>query len=338
MKNKSEYQLILKLNTYQESVLTQDEVYKACSGMANVGHYHAAELDLQYYQKELLFIRRLIYQGELEKAQLNLLSLQDTNLPELYLGDIQALLGIVLRAKGQCELARQKFINSTFHFGKINELHRINRSLINASVCENGLNSYSGGVLYALEQNAQREKFYDLVGLIKRGRARELMLQNNFIQADLELKSAIYNYELDGPPDDLAVTKIMSAIVNIANGNLVEAQNLYKSVSIVDGKVKNYINIFKSIYRGEVPIVPEGHAFAGIEWSLLINNFSLTGKIIQTLQHKGPQNRDQLIYHLWGADATDVSYCNRLFVALAKIKKIGTHQIKFDGEKYRLLV
>ena len=46
---------------------------------------------------------------------------------------------------------------------------------------------------------------------------------------------------------------------------------------------------------------------------------------------------EELIAAVWGENATDQSYCGRLYVAINAIRKDGLITIIFDGENYKII-
>jgi tetratricopeptide (TPR) repeat protein len=333
----SELYFLAILSSDNKNTLTRIEIYKACIALANNGQKHTEELHLAPQERQLLDIRRQIFHGYLETSREKLNELIISPLSPLHRGDILYLMGAIEHRLGSQDNASIKIREAAEAYAIAEDTYRKLRAFINSYICKADLQTYLTGELLAFEQQARREKFYDLVALILRGRAHELMIQNCHHQALPDLEDAIRLYELDGAPADRAVAQCMMVIAYYLLDEIESAENLIKRVLVRDGKVSSYISIINDLANGRYPKIENGHPFERANWKIFeTKRSSIIGKILKRLM-QGPASRDEIISFVWGEKAIDPSYCNRLYTAVSKIKKMNTANIVFDGNLYKLV-
>jgi tetratricopeptide (TPR) repeat protein len=332
----SENHYLTILSSEQRESLTRLEIYMACITLANNGQAHNAENQLAPQERQLLEIRRQIVKGKSLTAYEDLNQMLSKPISPFHQAEILFLSGLTLHHLGDHALAALKIREASEFYAQAGDPYRRLRALINSYISQADLNSYVYGELVAFEQQARRNEFYDLVALILRGRAYELMMQNQHHQAIPQLLEAIHYYELDGAPADRALAQAMLVITYYLVGNYESAENLNKCILVRTGKVESYIKIINDLAHGRTPKIEKAHPFANAQWKILtLKKSSIPGKIIMRLM-QGPAQRDELISFVWGAQALDPSYCSRLHTAISSLKKNKKMDIIFDGDFYKL--
>ena len=335
---RSEFQLLSCLRSYRRAELSQTEVYKACVGLANSGMEHEEERSLLPVERELLELRRRMFRGSFDSALPVLEKIILENPGSLYQGDALFLRGTMAHRAGDFTEASRFLDQAAEVYSLVGDEYRELRARINAIIClSSTLETYLSGELYAIEQEARRKGLYELVANIQRGRANEFMANGNFMQAVAELEDAIRNYELDGFPDDISLARSMLAICLQILGNSQEALGVLSRITIRDGKVESYLAVFDDLSNGRIPRLTASHPLSDTPWNAFdVKRSSVPGKILQILL-RGPASRDRIIAEVWGGQATDASYTNRLYTAVSSLKRSGKAKILFDGENYSLL-
>jgi tetratricopeptide (TPR) repeat protein len=332
------------LSSSQSTELKEIEVYKACVALAVSGEKHPEEIHLCEVAKLLLNVRRIINCGDLLIAQQLLLDAENTMKGAtaieayIYQGDLKFLLATIAHRMGDHFAAAEYMHRASELFQKGNDYHRTLRALINEKIClTNDLISYNFGELYSLQLHANQEKMYDLSGNISRSRACEFIVAGKFNEAVGEAKQAIEYYQLEGYPDDLATSYCILAIALMLSGNIEKAQEVCYKVQFKKAKVNSYWQIIEALTTGKQPILPPSHPLARTPWIKGdTKKNSLTGKLITSLR-SGSKTRDELIAEIWGVDALDPSYCNRLYSAITQVRKSKGISILFNGDKYQIL-
>ena len=332
--NRSDFECLGLLDSSENDLLTQEEIYRACVAVSNNGLFRKEESMLSMEQRFLLDMRRKIKAGLLSEVKEALEGFNSSD--SAIMGDHQFLLGTVAHREGNPELAGKFYFKAAGEFHKAGDLRRELRALINSLICQNDLNQYMAGSLYSLEQKAKRNGFYDLVGVVKKGRAGELLTLGRFSEAAQEAESAADNFSEDGCAEDLAVSNMTAAIAHLMSGDLKAAQVNRAAVHLSGGKIVTYLDAYDALINGRIPQLPSGHPLEKAPWSVYaVKQGSITGKILRRLQI-GPATPDELIEETWGKSALHPSYRNRLFVAISKLKKTSNVAIVFDGQVYKV--
>jgi tetratricopeptide (TPR) repeat protein len=337
--SRSEYRCLALLRMGKGHELSADEVYRAMVAENNAHETESTmrvENNLSLAQQNLLFIRRRIRRGELTVARDILLHLPITK--DLSLdGDRLFLLASIAHRQGAPREASQLYSEAAKQYLQAPDDYRALRSLINAEICSGSLANSLSGSLYSLEQEVRRQGYHELAAHCLRMRASELLSAGRGPEALSEAEAAVAFYDLDGDPEDKAIAQYLSAIAQFQSQNAEAAQKTSTKIHLHDGKVKVYAHILESLLKGKNPKTPVGHPLDGVRWLIhSAKGESISGKIIQNL-NMNPMTRDQLIAAVWGPEALDPSYCDRLYSAIKFIRKNQRRTILFDGEFYRLL-
>jgi hypothetical protein len=311
-------------------------VYKACVAVANNGVTLSEEEELNIEEKSLLEVRRRLFRGEFPSAQDMLDKLEKIQMNHFFEGDRLFLMGQVMHRQGiQKEAARYMSLAGD-QYAIDGDFHRELRARVNGALCLSTLESCLIGELNAFEQEARRLNFMDIASNICRTRATELLKANRAREAYHQAMESSHLYLLDGYQDDRSVSLILAAICQLLLGNRSKAFEARSQAFIVDGKVGIYFQAYESLLQGKKPKIPVGHSLYNIDWKeMIIKAESIPGRIIGALQ-KGPCSRNDLILAVWGPEATDVSYCNRLYTAILFLRKDKKMDIRFDGQNYEL--
>ena len=343
-KSFSEQHYLSLLATKGAEALSSIDLYKACAALANNGQKHAEEARLSELERTLQEARRCLSRGEIAQAQTLLHSLEDSVLTDLYAGDKHALLAILHHRNGNLSQVVPELDLSIEFFRKAKDGHRELRSEINRLICSSDCESSTTGALFALEQRAMREKYYDLAAGVGRGyalavertRAIELLRSCQPVEALIACRDSLRSYQLDGCPEDRLLALALLAIVEALCGNLAAANEARQGIFPICARVAIYIHCYEAILAGHTPQVPKSHALDSVPWKkMFLKPSSVTGKIISALKIK-PLNRNELIEAVWGAQASHPSYRNRLYAAINSARKLNQANIYFDGENYRL--
>lgn len=331
---RTESQLLATLECHGPSGLTPYELYRAHVPLANNGTKRESEESLLPEHRALLEARRLIHAREHSSAHQLLSGLEVKE--SLLAGDRSSLLGAIAHREGNVELAARHYAEAGQHFEQGGDAHRMLRARINSRICENDLQSYLAGPLFALEQEARRREFRDLAAIVQKARAGELLSRGRFAEAFREAQVAIESFCVDGCSEDLEVARLLAALAAVATGDLAAGKQYFESVHLSGGKLVVYQDAYRALLAGKLPSVPPGHPLEGTPWpSFAVKSESIPGKVLRRLQ-QGPATRTELIEAVWGKDATHPSYQNRLFNVLNKLKKTFHQTIIFDGSAYRL--
>lgn len=329
MNPSSEYQ---NLSALRRNEVTSE--YKACVALANHGKRLPEEDQLSGEEKILLDVRRLIFQNRLAEAEQALRLLSPTE--ALLQGDKHFLLGQIFHKQGQQPTACRFMYEAATFYKQTGDLHRELRAQVNGAICVSTLDSCLFGDLYSFEQEARRLGFVDILGNIIRCRSMELLVAERPSEACAQALEAAQLYKIDGYQDDLSVAMFLAAISAFLMGDLLRAQDLRAQALTVSGKSEVYHQIYTALISGKLPKVLEGHTLALVNWKkLVLKPESIPGKIVQRLRSR-PRTRDELITEVWGADATDESYCSRLYTAINQLRKEKSIVVVFDGEFYRI--
>lgn len=334
----SEYRLLSHLQLNGRENMKRADIYKACVGVASSGGcQEAEEATLAPVEVSLLEARREIHSGKIESARARIETVLASEAEVFYRAEAMFLRATLHHGLGEFADAGQWYDEAAKGFAACSENYRELRARINGIISRsNTLDRYLSGELYAIEQEARRREFYDLVGHIQRGRANEWMAAGDFTQAASELEEAIKSYELDGFPADLAVARAMLAICQLLLGDTEAARLSIQRVAVREGKVKTYMQIYDELAMGKTPQLDRLHPLSDTPWKAFdVKRSSVPGKILQLLV-KGPASRDTLIDHVWGS-APNPSYTSRLYTAISSLKRSGKVKIVFDGENYQLL-
>jgi len=332
MKTGSEQRDLLSLK--KNGPVGEFDVYKACISQANLGASLPEEKNLPETETALLEVRRCLARSEFKEGESILRNLTSNH--ALLLGDKEFLLGQCLHRQGQQEKAADQMMAAALYYRKAGEDYRELRARTNAAICISTLESALYGDLQSLEQETRREGYLDLTANIVRNRAMELLAAGQLNEAHIQAMEAADLYQLEGYPDDRSVALITGAIALQMNGDSQRAQQVRSMCFVTVGKVKLYISVFEALVQGKTPKLHEGHPLHKVKWKkAALKSDSIPGKILQVLKDK-PSSRDELIANVWGENATDVSYCSRLYTAINYIKKSKGITIAFDGEKYKI--
>jgi tetratricopeptide (TPR) repeat protein len=332
--NRSESQCLAILETQGENALSPDEVYRAYVVLANNGLSRDGEEKLGSNHRALLEARRLIKAGKTEEAK-EIVERVEAATP-LLLGDRSFLLAALHHRQGKIAEAGRLYAEASEFYDDGKDERRRLRAKINSLVCQNEVVTYIVGPLFALEQEARRGGFHDLVGITTRGRAIELIKLGRFEEASVEAESSVESFSIDGCPEDLALARLLAAIAKLAMGDLENAKKQFGRVHMTSGRLATYQAVYESLLAGKKPKTPKGHPLESTSWPRFsVKHAAIPAKILRRLQ-AGAATPNELIEEVWGKDAIHPSYRNRLFVALNKLKKSVPQSIVFDGESYRL--
>ena len=332
MKTGSEQRNLIALK--KNGPVGEFDVYKACISQANLGATIPEENTLPETEKALLEARRLLSRAKLSEVS----SLLQTLKPEhsLLRGDREFLMGQFYHRSGNQEKASEFMIAAALCYSLAGESYRELRARTNAAICVSTLESCLFGDLMSYEQEARREGYLDLAANIVRTRAMKLLIEGQLHEAHLQAMDAADLYQLEGYPDDRSIAILVGAIALQMNGETQRAQQIRTMCFVTVEKVKPYIMVFESLVQGKTPKLYPGHPLSEVKWKkAALKSDSIPGKILQVLKEK-PSSRDELIANVWGENATDVSYCSRLYTAINYIKKSKGITIAFDGEKYKI--
>ena len=340
----SDYMCLTKLCLEQTDEFTVREIYKSCVAYAVSGLKHPTESFLNEYEIILLNARRLLSHNDIESAKQILCNINfkdhstDSLLNYLFQGDHSFLEGTILHRQGRHLEASVKMYEAQKFYEKSFDSHRELRALINAKISEtNELETYNNGEIYALQLYAEQNEFYDLCGNISRSRACEFLAQGYFREAIEEATESIHYLKKDGYPDDLSISWCIITISYYLLGEIEKAKLSSYKVNIKNGKVKSYWHIIESLSKGQTPVIQDHHPLFKTPWyKSSLKSSSVVGKIVTSLK-AGAKTRDELIYELWGTQADDPSYCNRLYSALSHIRKTKGFTILYNGSKYELV-
>lgn len=337
MKNLTDIQNFALLS--ENKSLDSLDLYRACVVVACHGLSRDEEQTLPCYAQELLQVRRFLYSESLDEADFILHKLRYQNLPEIFNADRVFLEGQVLHKRGFQKEALLKMHEAADMYHLCKDYFRELRARSNAYIAVCDLQMCLIGELLAIEQKARRLGYFEIAANICRARAEELMQAGKFAQAHQAAEEAISLYANDGYPDDQAVAIYLSALCLLMLGHPEDADKTQLRAKVSDGKVLHFANAYFSLKLGKLPNFPYQHPMSKVPWKInfvkSIKSSSIPGKIIEAL-NEGPKSRDELITVIWGDDALDPSYTNRLHSALSAIKKNRKIQIRFDGERYLL--
>ena len=199
------------------------------------------------------------------------------------------------------------------------------------------LKSHINGELYFLKQRAFSNRYFDLVGNIERAAANIWLHEGNSLEALKCAQAAAECYQIDGCPEDKAISVALVAIAQLNYRNQKAAIETINSIHIKTGRIVSYLEIFKSLLIGKTPELAVGHPLHGVKWNVQprIKENSIPGKIYFALQGS-PASRDSLIKSVWGEDAIDPSYNSRLYTAINELRKKYGVEVNFDGEQYKI--
>lgn len=339
----SDSQCSVLLAKGENDKLGLEEIYKASVLKANNGGRIEAETQLTSPFLLLLDARRFLKAESFESATncLNqfseISSICDT--PKWLQGDQRVLKSAIHQRRGEYRSAIAELQGASDIFQREDEIYRRFRALINVEILKCDFNTFVDGSLYYLQKSAYQEGFVDLVGHIHKARSVELLNRGQFSEAAIAAMDAISKYEVQAPDaEDQAVAQCLVSLSFFLLGNLDLAKEWLSRILVRDGKVKYYFEAINSLIAGRVPVLPESHPLVGTPWkSPFAKSNSITGKLVRCLQ-QGPTTRDQLINHIWGADALDPSYCDRLYSAIKQVRKKMGMAIVFDGNYYCLKI
>lgn len=321
-------------NLRKNNQVTLKEIYLACVSVANSGSTLPEEIHLQKDYVCLLQVRRLIYNQHLELA-LNRLDSIETEDPFLQGDSIFLRAQIFHRQGSQTEAARLMSDAANF-YAVAGDFHRELRARVNGSICVSSLESCIVGDLYIYEQEARRRKYHDILANILRTKSMELLLAHRFQEAFVQAQEASNLYQVDGYLEDGCVAVFISAIAQILLGDFIKAQQVRMLANIPDGKAKSYREIYEDLLNGKRPKIFPGHPLSRMDWKTsFIKPESIPGKLLAALRAR-PQTKDELIVHIWGENAKDSSYYDRLFTAIGFLRKDKSLTILFDGVHYRI--
>lgn len=340
MNSLSDWKALNLLNEQGVDSLSHYHIYKACTALAINGHRSETEDQLNSEYQQLLQIRRLLKSMKLDQAMHECLNFQVHENHESYFelkGDQAFLLGHIFHRLNEPLKSEESFANATKWYSRGHDNHKKLRSLINKFIVIADIKSHISGDLYFLKQKAFSEKFFDLVANIAKAEANLWLHSGQIDQAERAAKEALELYQIDGCPEDRAISQCYVAISQYLQGKFTEFELSKQGIHIQTGKVLSYLNVLKSLSKNEIPYVTDGHPLYGMKWKLRsrIKENSIPGKILKILQN-GAVGRDQLISEIWGEKAIDPSYNNRLYTAMNELRKKYHVNVNYDGEKYCL--
>ena len=329
----SEQQHLQAMRIFREDA--KYDVYKACVAVACNGMTLPEESSLSKGERVLLEVRRQLFKSDLKMAENMLKEITFEN--HLLEGDKFFLQAQVYHRRGEQPEASRLWNVAADKYCLIEDFHRELRARVNGALVISTLESCLYGDLLSFEQEAKRQNFLDIAANIARTRAIELLKAGMLNEAYNQSMEASALYQLDGYQDDRAVAVLLAAISQLCLGNLEKAAATRGEVMVSEGKTKVYINIYNDLLAGKIPKVQAGHTMSRIAWKkIMVKTGSISGKIIENLRKKS-MNREELIAAVWGENATDQSYCGRLYVAINAIRKDGLITIIFDGENYKII-
>jgi len=319
---------------YQEDL---DLLYRATSASANVGRVLEVESKLTETQRRIHHARRFIFASDYKRAEEILAD--ESDLTPILRGDRLCLLAIIAhRESHDWGRARDLMIAAAKIFETCGEFHRMIRARINSLICARDLGEYDQGALYALEQECIRRGYHDQAGLIQRGRTIELLNEGEFTRALTEGERALESYKLDGCPEDRSVALAIVAISKFLNGKHSEANSLAASIPVRSERTQSYLQILDHLQKGKTPTISNSHPLGRVPWkkanSSKFRRSSTYGRILELIRQR-PYPRHELIEAIWGKNSCGVSYDNRLYVAIATLRKKHGICVEFDGERYR---
>lgn len=308
--------------------------YLAAISVANSGATIPEEACLPEIEKNLLQVRRFLYEQKLDEAR-SLLE-KCNSLDPFLKGDQLFLIAQFHHRKGEQKSACIFMNEAGDLYQQAGDLHRELRARSNSAICLSSLESCLVGDLHIYEQEARREGFLDILANILRTKAMEFLIAQRPQEAQAQALEAAGLYELDGYREDHAVALTLAAVCALLIGDVVKAQELKSRSSFLDGKVKSYHQVYMDLLTGKVPKVIAGHPLERMNWkSAILKPESVAGKIVQHLR-TGAKTKDELIRFTWGENALDISYCDRLYTAINSLRKERLITVIFDGEFYRL--
>ncbi len=316
--------------------LHETDVYKACIFSANHGQQMVLESGLNTDAVLLLEARRAISKSN--HVQLNhiMRELEYRDLSPLYFGDYLFLQGIHAHRQGQLSCAHDFLVAALPHYQQAGDSHRVLRTLINAQICDRDFASYTSGSLFALEQQAMRDGFFDLAGNIKKARAIEFAAQGQFTKALTEGIDAADAYQKDGCPEDRSLTNALLASLYWVNGDPLTAQSSRSRVLIEHGKVLPYLHLYESLVAGRRPDLPSTHVLSTAPWPVqILKQESVTGRILAYLKQQ-PATRDELIAAVWAGEEWTPAHTARLHSAITHLRKKMKVAIGYTGSRYFL--
>jgi tetratricopeptide (TPR) repeat protein len=328
----SEYQFLNALK--RNDSLSSEEVYKACVSLANHGATLPEEANLSEEYKILLEVRRLISKNHLTESEEALQSYQSESF--LLRGDREFLLGQIYHKRGIQVTASQFMYRAADLYRLIPDQHRELRARVNGAIMVSTLESALYGELFNFEQEVRRLGFMDILGNICRNRAMEFLVHERIQEAASQAQEAAACYNLDGYQDDRGVALYLAAICFLLMGDTTRAHEVRAQAFTSEGKTEIYKYIYETLLMGKIPKLPEGHTMALINWNkIALKHESVPGKIVLKLR-QGPLSRDEIIKEVWGPEATDQTYCGRLYTAINYLRKERSIHIVFDGSFYKL--
>lgn len=348
----SDYSLFLKLCTSDKIHLNPVEIYKGCAIMAVNGHRSEVESELNPLYQQLLEIRRKIFFGQTENMQKQIQKLkilmttsdQEFQIDSFSLlrGDLELLSGIISTIKGDYKTAGSKMHSASDFYVQSNDYRRAYKALANEHICiNNTLPTYQTGELYALNEQCLAAGYYDVAGNIYKSYALELLSAGNVPHSIEMAKKAQTQYQKECFIDDLLIAKGVEAIGEALLQNWQRAKALYSELNTdmfyLHRKTKDFYHVLRDLLEGHKPAPAANHPLSRVPWKkLILKNGSLKMKLIEILR-VASLPRNELIFKLWGENATHESYNQRFHSLLKETRESTNHLIHFDGHVYSVL-
>ena len=312
------------------------EIYQACAAVANNGMTRSEEKNLCSVAKKLLQIRRYLNNREIEKAHEQIITIRSKDLHPMLAGDRNYLLGVIHNRKGNMRLTikNMKLSKDYFLNGKLE--HRYLRAILSEKICEEDINSFTHGDLFAIKQKAYRNEYLDLVGNIQKGYSVQLLELGNYHEARNQALDAIESFKHDGCPEDKSIAYCIAAISSIICADQNAGDKYIQYVIGNSGKTREYKQIYNDLKQKKRPRIPKGHFLSKTKWPIIaVKEGTISGKILNALNN-GKISRDDLITSVWGSNSYDISYISRLHVAINELRKKYKYNIAFNGTHYVL--
>lgn len=282
-----------------------------------------------------------MFSGKFAEARSDLASLDLVTCPKelrpTLSGDQKFLLGVITQREGSHYNAGKLLGQATESLQQSGDTHRLLRNEINREICAESLDSFFVGRLHFLRKEAELLGLYDLVGVIRKAQASQLMDEGRFVEAETTADLAVEAFIKDGSAEDESVAKLLLAIARMNLGDPLGAKSAVRDLRTRSGKVGPYIEIYESLLAGKRPKVAPGHPLHDCPWSVsIIRPNAVASKIIRTLS-EGSKTSEQIIHAVWGERADHPSYKDRLHSAIRQLRKHNSIPVHFDGEQYRIL-